>query len=52
MAANGGIAGIGAGVFLTGGTSRLVGIDRVAQAVFRMPVQSMRATAGNRRRRA
>jgi cell division protein FtsA len=47
MAGNGGTAGLGAGVFLTGGSSRLVGIDRVAQAVLHLPVQSTRGTPAN-----
>jgi cell division protein FtsA len=42
--AAGGQQGIGAGVFLTGGTSQLVGIDRVARAVLKLPVQTNRGT--------
>jgi cell division protein FtsA len=38
----GGLAGLGAGLVLAGGTSRLVGIDRAAQGVFRMPVIARR----------
>ena len=45
--AGGGLAGLGAGVYLTGGTSRLVGIDRVARKVFQMPVQVSRGTGGS-----
>lgn len=39
---NGGLKGIGFGVVLTGGTSQLVGIDRVAHKVLGLPVQHNR----------
>jgi len=40
-----GLDGIGAGVFLTGGASRLLGIDRVAEEVFGLPVDRRQTTA-------
>lgn len=42
---NGGLDGIGAGVFLTGGTSRMLGIDRCAAEVFGLPVDRRLAAA-------
>ena len=42
LEAGGGLTGIGAGIFLAGGTSQLLGIDRLAQSIFRLPVQVTR----------
>jgi len=38
LEARNGFDGVGAGVFLTGGTSKMRGIDRLAEEIFRMPV--------------
>ena len=42
------MAKIGAGIFLTGGSSKLDGIDKVAEEVFELPVQrsSIRSMSG------
>ncbi len=40
-----GLEGIGAGVFLTGGSSRMLGLDRLVEEVFRMPVHRSKSTS-------
>ncbi len=42
LEAGGGLAGIGAGIYLAGGTSQMLGIDRLAQSIFRLPVHVTR----------
>lgn len=39
-----GLDGVGAGVFLTGGTSKMHGIDRLAGEIFRIPVHRSSST--------
>lgn len=47
MEKGGGIAECGAGIFLAGGCSQLLGIDRAAEEVFQLPVHVARATPGS-----